>query len=120
MEGIKEGIKEGMKEGMKKRMMNNPWIILGIADDADDKMVKQAWLKWIKRYPPDRAPELFQQIQQAYEQLKTERLRTAQRLFHPQPPTRDEILLALLQEREPTPPSLSLCQQLLKAGAEQP
>ena len=101
--------------------MNNPWIILNITQNADDEAVKAAWLKSIKRYPPDRDPERFQQIQQAYEQLKTERLRTSYRLFNPQQPTRDELLLALLQEEEqPQRPTLSLCQQLLKAGAKQP
>jgi curved DNA-binding protein CbpA len=99
--------------------INNPWLILGVGDDADDEAIKAAWLKWIKRYPPDRDPHRFQQIQQAYERLKNRRLRAAERLFKLQAPTHDELLLGLLPQKEPCaePPSLSLYRKILKSGA---
>ena len=99
--------------------INNPWFVLGVDFDADDETIKAAWLKWIKRYPPDQHPQRFQQIQQAYEKVKNQRLRSAQRLFHLQEPTHDELLLALLSgdQRPAEPLPLLLCRKALKKGA---
>jgi curved DNA-binding protein CbpA len=40
--------------------------ILGIADDASTEEIRAAYLKKVKEYPPDRYPEEFEAIRDAY------------------------------------------------------
>lgn len=46
-----------------------PWEILGIPPDADKNQIKRAYSKLIKENRPDDAPEAFQLIRDAYEQM---------------------------------------------------
>ncbi len=61
--------------------MNNPFKILSISYTSNDDEVKSAYLQQIRQFPPDRYPEKFKKIKEAYEKLKTERDRIACRLF---------------------------------------
>lgn len=68
--------------------MSDPYLILGIGEDADDAAVETAYLQGIKRCPPDRDPQRFEALRAAYEALRTERARLAHELFdtsHPEP-----------------------------------
>ncbi len=52
----------------------NPWNVLGIGDDADEKEVKEAYRMLVKRYHPDlnkspNASEKFREIQEAYQDI---------------------------------------------------
>lgn len=51
--------------------MQSAYEILGVVQTADDKEIKKAYLKLIKRFTPDHAPEQFQIIQKAYVAIKT-------------------------------------------------
>jgi DnaJ-class molecular chaperone len=62
--------------------MRNPYLILGIDEDADDAAVETAYLQGIKRCPPERDAERFEALRQAYETLRTQRKRVAYALFH--------------------------------------
>ncbi|MGF1578433.1 MAG: J domain-containing protein [Gemmataceae bacterium] len=61
--------------------MHDPYQILGLPPDADDKTIRQRYLKLVREYGPDRHPEKFMEIRQAYELLKDEETRLQQRLF---------------------------------------
>lgn len=67
--------------------MNDPYLILGVSEDADDEAIAAAYLAGIKRSPPERDPERFQALRRAYEQLRTQKLRIAYELFTTTPPT---------------------------------
>jgi len=62
-----------------------PYEILAIDHQADDQVVRQAYLELVRRYPPDRDPERFQLIHEAYELLKDEESRARYYLFDLEP-----------------------------------
>lgn len=96
--------------------MITPYEKLEVAEDADDSQIKKAYLGMVRRYPPERFPDDFQRIYQAYELIKTEDDRLAYRLFHCELPTPAEIAGLLLQSTaKKEVPSREEFQQLLSA-----
>ncbi|MGA2982649.1 MAG: J domain-containing protein [Terriglobia bacterium] len=55
--------------------------ILGVAPNAGDAEIRAAYLRKVKENPPDRAPELFERIRDAYELLRDPRRRALQMLL---------------------------------------
>ncbi len=62
--------------------MTDPFHILKVSDEADDREIRQAYLSLVKRYPPEQAPEQFKRIQAAYRCIEHEKDRLRYRLFH--------------------------------------
>jgi curved DNA-binding protein CbpA len=62
--------------------MRDPFTILGVADDAGDAEIRRRYLALVRDFPPDRAPERFQELRAAYEALSDERRRLATKLLH--------------------------------------
>lgn len=50
--------------------MNLYYEILGLQPGATQAEIKRAYFRLIRRYSPESDPERFQQIREAYEQLK--------------------------------------------------
>jgi curved DNA-binding protein CbpA len=50
--------------------------ILGVPGNASEQEVRAAYLNKVKEFPPDRAPEKFEQIRDAYDTLRDARKRT--------------------------------------------
>ena len=48
----------------------NPYETLGIKKQDDDTAVRTAYLELVRRYPPERHPEKFKEINAAYNALK--------------------------------------------------
>lgn len=61
--------------------MKTPYDLLGVDTDASDDEIKQAYLQQVKSHPPDRAPNQFQVIKQAYEAIKDRKSRLNYALF---------------------------------------
>lgn len=59
----------------------NPFDLLEVAEDADDKQVKTAYLSKIKQFVPEHYPQQFQQIQAAYQQIKEQDSRVKYQLL---------------------------------------
>lgn len=76
--------------------MKTPYEILEVAEEADDALIKKAYLGMVRRYPPERFPDDFQRIYRAYELIKTDRDRLSYRLFHCTLPAPAEIAALLL------------------------
>ena len=53
----------------------DPGKILGVSIDADEEEIRAAYLQKIREYPPDRSPEEFEKIRDAYELLHDPRKR---------------------------------------------
>lgn len=51
---------------MMTRMEQDPWSVLGIDEDASDERIRQAYLEAVKDHPPDRDPEGFERVRDAY------------------------------------------------------
>ncbi|MGF1615898.1 MAG: DnaJ domain-containing protein [Gammaproteobacteria bacterium] len=93
--------------------MTNPFQVLGVPDTADDVEIKKAYLKQVRQYPPERAPERFQTIRRAFESIQTRRDRLRYQLFQAEPPSPAELLEALVPEQGSGRPSLELLQRAL-------
>ena len=61
--------------------MSDPFHVLGVAADADDETIRRRYLELVRENPPERAPEKFAAIRQAYEQVKDAETRLRKRLF---------------------------------------
>lgn len=47
-----------------------PWEVLDVTADASEETLRQAYLKKLRQYPPDRAPEEFERIRDAYDMAR--------------------------------------------------
>jgi curved DNA-binding protein CbpA len=65
--------------------VTDPAAVLGVSPDASDEEVRAAYLAKVREYPPDRAPEPFERIRDAYELLRDPRRRMRHRLFAADP-----------------------------------
>jgi len=72
--------------------------ILGVAADADEKTLREAYLQKVREHPPDRDPDRFEQIRDAYEHLRDPRTRARQVLQCIDP---GQPLTNLLEGRRP-------------------
>lgn len=65
----------------------NALDVLGIAPNSSDEEIRAAYLRKVKEYPPDRDPEAFERVRDAYETLRDPRRRTREMLFSADPET---------------------------------
>ena len=83
----------------------DPFAVLGIEETADDEAVRAAYVQALRASPPDRDPEGFRRIREAYEALRDTESRLALRLFGPPPLANlEELLDALPEERRSVGP----------------
>lgn len=61
--------------------MTTPYQILNILPSATDAEIKQAYLQQVKLFPPDKDPQQFQLIHQAYIKIKDIKSRLSYELF---------------------------------------
>lgn len=57
--------------------------ILGVEADAPEDEIRRAYLEKVKQFPPDRSPEEFERIRDAYEKLRDPRSRARAMLLAP-------------------------------------
>ena len=55
--------------------MEDPAAILGVDAGATDEQVRAAYIAAVRRHPPDRDPQQFERIRDAYEELRDPRRR---------------------------------------------
>jgi curved DNA-binding protein CbpA len=61
--------------------MTDPYAVLGLPADADDETIRRRYLELVKQFSPERHPEKFAQVRQAYEHLRDLETRLRHRLF---------------------------------------
>jgi curved DNA-binding protein CbpA len=71
----------------------DPLTVLGVRADATDEQVRSAYLRKVKEFPPDRSPNEFEQVRDAYEMLRDRRQRVRHFLFSIDPGASLESLL---------------------------
>jgi len=74
----------------------DPREILGVRPNASDEEIRAAYLQKVKENPPDRLPEAFERIRDAYEVLRDPRRRAADFLLSLDP---EAPLVSLLAGR---------------------
>ncbi len=77
----------------------DPCSILGVSSDADDDGLRRAYLKKIREYPPDRDPEAFERIRDAYDILSNPLNRVRAQLFSVDPQQSLDTLLDDLESK---------------------
>ena len=73
---------------------------LGVSPDAGDAELRAAYMEKVRQHPPDRDPETFERVRDAYERLRDPRVRAQRVLAGPRP---DEPMTALLDGVAPVP-----------------
>jgi curved DNA-binding protein CbpA len=61
--------------------MTDPYEILGLASNASEGEIRRRYLDLVRQFSPDRAPERFAEIHQAYEKLRDPVVRMESKLF---------------------------------------
>jgi DnaJ-class molecular chaperone len=56
-------------------MAGDSFAVLGVDEDAGDEAIRQRYLALVRRFPPDREPDRFQEVRQAYEAIRGQRER---------------------------------------------
>ncbi len=54
---------------------------LGVSQDATDAQIREQYLSLVRQYTPEKHPEQFRDISDAYERIKDRRRRIHNRLF---------------------------------------
>jgi DnaJ domain len=63
-------------------MSDDPFVVLGVDETADDEAIKRRYLTLVRAWPPDREPEKFQALRRAYEAVSGPRQRLEWKLLH--------------------------------------
>ncbi len=66
--------------------ITDPYAVLGVERRAEESAIKRAYFRLVREYPPESAPEKFQEVRAAYEQLRTSERRAQTDLFLLQEP----------------------------------
>jgi hypothetical protein len=62
-----------------------PWEILGVDPDTPLDQVRTRYTELVKRHPPDRDPETFERIRDAWQAVRDPRAAARERLLGPEP-----------------------------------
>jgi curved DNA-binding protein CbpA len=96
--------------------MSDPYVTLGLTQDADDAAVRRAYLGAVSTCPPERNPDRFQALRAAYEAIRDRRARLAQALFDRTPPTLSDALDKVEPLGTPGRPGRALFDALLRGA----
>lgn len=61
--------------------MLKSYLVLDLSLDATDQEIRKKYLQLVKAYSPERSPEAFKEITNAYESIKDKRSRAKTELF---------------------------------------
>ncbi len=63
----------------------DPREVLGLNQDAGEEEIRTAYVRKVKEHPPDRSPDEFERIRDAYDSLRDPRRRMRDRLLSADP-----------------------------------
>jgi curved DNA-binding protein CbpA len=81
--------------------MPDPYTILGLATDSTDEAIRRRYLALVRTYTPERAPERFAAVREAYEKLRDPDSRLRYRLFEA---GKDDSLDAIITDAKASMP----------------
>ena len=81
--------------------MSDPYTILGLATDSTDDAIRRRYLALVRTYTPERAPERFVEIREAYEKLRDPISRLRYQLFEL---SKDDSLDAIIADAKASLP----------------
>lgn len=74
--------------------MNDPYQILGVSHADDEAAVRARYLELVRQFPPDREPERFAEIREAYDLVRDPVVSMENRLFAVSAPFTFESIIA--------------------------
>jgi curved DNA-binding protein CbpA len=83
--------------------MTDPYVVLGLPPDSDDDSIRRRYLELVRQFTPERHPEKFAAIRQAYESLRDLDTRLRHRLFEAGSKENIHALIEELACRSPRP-----------------
>jgi curved DNA-binding protein CbpA len=87
--------------------MTDPTEILGVGPNAGEEELRAAYLQKVKQFPPDRSPEEFEKIRDAFEVLNDPRKRMQLLIESAKPPANMASLMdGMRPRREFTGPQI--------------
>jgi curved DNA-binding protein CbpA len=98
----------------------NPYLVLGVPPDADDRTIRQSYLDKIRVATPERDPCQFQALTAAYHQIQDMTNRRRHILFDTTVPARSltgAFLDAAVLSPTPEPPPYNALKELLRSCA---
>lgn len=75
--------------------MSDPYAVLGISPDSDDEAIRRRYLELVKQFSPERHPDKFAVIREAYESTRDLVTRLRHRLFEA---GKEESVEAIIEE----------------------
>jgi curved DNA-binding protein CbpA len=81
--------------------MSDPYTVLGLALDSTDEAIRRRYLQLVRAYTPERAPERFAAIREAYEKLRDPISRLRYRVFEAGKDDTIEAIIADAKARLP-------------------
>ncbi|MEQ8763618.1 MAG: J domain-containing protein [Planctomycetota bacterium] len=83
----------------------DPYFVLGVSREANDEEIRKAYFAKVKENPPEKHPEVFQQVRKAYEMLKDPdaKMRAEAVTYRMDPAAAMEAVSEIL-EKIPAPP----------------
>ena len=75
--------------------MADPYIVLGVAADADDDAIRRRYLELAREFTPEQHPDRFAAVRAAYEKIKTLENRVQHRLFER---GKDDTIESIIEE----------------------
>jgi curved DNA-binding protein CbpA len=99
--------------------MNDPYRILGVdPETANDDNIRQAYLEGLREHPPERDPESFRRLRDAYDRIASHRLRLEHELFFAEVPDVADLAAHVLTPGAPRRPDVATVRAALAAGLE--
>ena len=99
--------------------MINPFELLQVEESADDEEVRNAYLARVREFPPERAPQEFQAIREAYDRIKNEKARIAYRYLDQPEIDADAVCRLLLRKQNPGRPNEKQFRRMLADTLQQ-
>src|SRR5262245_33583245 len=100
-----------------KGTMTDPYQVLGLPPGSDDEAIRRRYLELVRQFPPERHPDRFAAVRQAYESLRDLNTRLRYRLFEA---GRNESVDAIIEELACRSPRRRLSLKELLSAARRP
>lgn len=81
-------------------MISDPYHVLGVGPDTGPDEIRQRYLALVREFPPEREPQRFAQIREAYDQLRDPVASLERRLLNTTAIDTFDTLLAAERQRQ--------------------
>ena len=79
--------------------MNDPYEVLGVQPGSDGAEIRRRYLQLVRQHPPDRQPDHFVEIREAYDQLRDPEKQLESRLFRMETNDSFDAIIADVKQR---------------------